>query len=296
MEEIQVLNSQLPTAVEDLAKYVMVGRERLVALQAELRAIDKVGMVDEIRQQKLLEAQDLADEVLLAEIRLGELISEIPEHPGKRTDLEPMDTAAQRSKKEVLQDLGFSVKTAQRFETLAKHPDIVASMSAEARAGGEIISRTSILKAIAKKPFVINNSGNTEWYTPKQYIESARKVMGSIDLDPASSKEAQKIVRATKYYDSKADGLKKNWKGNIWLNPPYSNVKLFVDKLLDSRYDQAIVLVNNATETEWFARLAERSSAMVFHTGRIKFATPESDGEGTTPCMQGQVFCILARM
>jgi len=96
MEEIQVLNSQLPTAVEDLAKYVMVGREKLVALQAELRAIDKVGLVDEIRQQKLLEAQDLADEVLLAEIRLGELISEIPEHPGKRTDLEPMDTAAQR--------------------------------------------------------------------------------------------------------------------------------------------------------------------------------------------------------
>ena len=67
MEDIQVLNRQLPTAVEDLAKYVMVGRERLVALQAELRAIDKVGMVDEIRQQKLLEAQDLADEVLLAE-------------------------------------------------------------------------------------------------------------------------------------------------------------------------------------------------------------------------------------
>ena len=291
MEEIQVLNSQLPTAVEDLAKYVMVGREKLVALQAELRAIDKVGLVDEIRQQKLLEAQALADEVLLAEIRLGELISEIPETPGKRTDLkEPMDTAAQRSKKEVLQDLGFSVKTAQRFEMLAKHPDIVASMSAEARAGGEIISRTSILKAIAKKPFVINNSGNTEWYTPKQYIESARKVMGSIDLDPASSKEAQKIVRATKYYDSKADGLTKKWKGNIWLNPPYSNVKLFVDKLLDSPFDQAIVLVNNATETEWFARLAERSSAMVFHTGRIKFATPESDGEGTTPCMQGQVF------
>ena len=291
MEEIQVLNSQLPTAVEDLAKYVMVGREKLVALQAELRAIDKVGLVDEIRQQKLLEAQDLADEVLLAEIRLGELISEIPEHPGKRTDLkEPVDTDVHRSKKEVLQDLGFSVKTAQRFETLAKHPDIVASMSAEARAGGEIISRTTILKAIAKKPFVINNSGNTEWYTPKQYIASARKVMGAIDLDPASSKEAQKIVKETKYYDINVNGLTKEWKGNIWLNPPYSNVKLFVDKLLDSTFDQAIVLVNNATETEWFARLAERASAMVFHTGRIRFATPETEGEGTTPCMQGQVF------
>ena len=289
MEEIQVINSQLPTVLEDLAKYVMVGREKLVALQAELRAIDKVGVVAEVRKQKLTEAQDIADALLLAEMRLGELISEIPESPGKRTDLNPEDDV-QRSKKDVVQALGFSVKTAQRFETLAKHPDIVASMSAEARADGEIISRTSILKAIAKKPFVINNSGNTEWYTPKQYIESARKVMGSIDLDPASSKEAQKIVRAAKYYDSKADGLTKKWKGNIWLNPPYNIVRQFVDKLLDSPFDQAIVLVNNATETEWFARLAERSSAMVFHTGRIRFATPESDGEGTTPCMQGQVF------
>lgn len=294
MEEIQVINSQLPTVLEDLAKYVMVGREKLVALQAELRAIDKVGLVAEVRKQKLTEAQDIADALLLAEMRLGELISEIPESPGKRTDLNPEDDV-QRSKKDVVQALGFSVKTAQRFETLAKHPDIVASMSAEARADGEIISRTSILKAIAKKPFVINNSGNTEWYTPKQYIESARKVMGSIDLDPASSKEAQKIVRAAKYYDSKADGLTKKWKGNIWLNPPYSNVRQFVDKLLDSPFDQAIVLVNNATETEWFARLAERSSAMVFHTGRIKFATPESDGEGTTPCMQGQVFLYFGK-
>ena len=289
MEEIQVINSQLPTVLEDLAKYVMVGREKLVALQAELRAIDKVGLVAEVRKQKLTEAQDIADALLLAEMRLGELISEIRESPGKRTDLNPEDDV-QRSKKDVVQALGFSVKTAQRFETLAKHPDIVASMSAEARADGEIISRTSILKAIAKKPFVINNSGNTEWYTPKQDIESACKVMGSIDLDPASSKEAQKIVRAAKYYDSKADGLTKKWKGNIWLNPPYNIVRQFVDKLLDSPFDQAIVLVNNATETEWFARLAERSSAMVFHTGRIRFATPESDGEGTTPCMQGQVF------
>ena len=294
MEEIQVINSQLPTVLEDLAKYVMVGREKLVALQAELRAIDKVGLVAEVRKQKLTEAQDIADALLLAEMRLGELISEIPESPGKRTDLNPEDDV-QRSKKDVVQALGFSVKTAQRFETLAKHPDIVASMSAEARADGEIISRTSILKAIAKKPFVINNSGNTEWYTPKQYIESARKVMGSIDLDPASSKEAQKIVRAAKYYDSKADGLTKKWKGNIWLNPPYNIVRQFVDKLLDSPFDQAIVLVNNATETEWFARLAERSSAMVFHTGRIKFATPESDGEGTTPCMQGQVFLYFGK-
>ena len=289
-EELTTFAKALPANIEDLSTFVVVGREKLVALQAELRAMTKVGMVDGIRKQKLSEAQDLADELLMAEVRLGELLSELPETPGKRTDLQPVDTDVQRSKKEVIQSLGLSLRSANRFETLAKNQSICERMSKEARDSGEIISRTSILKAIAKKPFVINNSGYTEWYTPKQYITSAWKVMGSIDLDPASSKEAQKIVKATKYYDIEENGLTKEWTGNVWLNPPYSSVKLFINKLLDSKFKQAIVLVNNATETEWFARLAEKSSAMVFHTGRIRFATPESEGEGTTPCMQGQVF------
>ena len=34
------------------------------------------------------------------------------------------------------------------------------------------------------------------WHTPAEYIEAAREVMGSIDLDPASCHIAQQAVKA----------------------------------------------------------------------------------------------------
>ena len=34
-------------------------------------------------------------------------------------------------------------------------------------------------------------TGEVEWYTPAAYVESARKVMCGIDLDPASNQTAQ---------------------------------------------------------------------------------------------------------
>lgn len=76
--EIAIYKSELPTNIEDLTKFVLVGRDKLTAVRAAIRAIDKVGLAKEVRQQKLLEAQDIADAVLDAEVRIGELTSCIP--------------------------------------------------------------------------------------------------------------------------------------------------------------------------------------------------------------------------
>ncbi len=155
----------------------------------------------------------------------------------------------------------------------------------------EIIQEVKEIKE-KKKVHVSQNSGNNEWFTPEEYIFSAKKVMGRIDLDPASCEEANQIVQAASYYDIETDGLKQEWQGRVWLNPPYStdSINAFCEKLvesLESDVSQAIVLVNNATDTNWFYNLITNASAFVFRKGRIKFIS--TDGVKKSP-LQGQVF------
>jgi len=134
-------------------------------------------------------------------------------------------------------------------------------------------------------------TGDQESYTPEKYIEAARLTMGSIDLDPASNEFAQKTVKATTYYTKEENGLDKNWDGNIFLNPPYSHpdIKHFVDKLLSELKpnQQAVLLTNNNTDTNFFHNAARKASVVCFTKGRINFN--KLDGSTSSPT-NGQVF------
>lgn len=306
MTELIVAQNNLPTTLEDLSKFVLIGRDKLQAVRAEISAMKNLNLAREVREQKLREGQEIGNLVLLAESKLGELFKQMPKvgvggngsnqhqraiihHTGNNCSNKSADEEPTKPKLEVAAEMGFNKNQVSQFQTLADNPDIVQQTIAEAKDNDEIPTRAAALANIqqAKKPHVSFNSGNNEWYTPADIIAAARNVLGTIDLDPASGEIANETVKATKIFTADDDGLAHDWEGNIWLNPPYSTglIEKFADKLIHSDYHQAIVLVNNATDTAWFAQLAEHAAAVVFPKGRVKFLRP--DGSTGAP-LQGQ--------
>jgi len=151
MNDLTIRQNQLPDDIKDLSKFVLVGREKLNSVRAEIKAIDKLNLAREVRDQKRDEARMMSEALLDAEVKLGDLFKDIPKESGKRTDIKPTDSAVGRlgkTKKETISDLGFSEKQAERFETLADNKDVVEFVKAEARENDDIPTRTRVLDMV----------------------------------------------------------------------------------------------------------------------------------------------------
>ena len=152
MELIQKQDGNyLPANLEDLAQFVLVGRDKLNMVRAGIRALDKLDVAEGVRKQKREEAQMLAEALLDAEVRIGEILEKMPKAQGQRTDIkQPMDSTVQKSipKLEAAKELGFDAKQVQRFQTLAQNKDLVEQIKHEAREADDLPTRTAVLQAV----------------------------------------------------------------------------------------------------------------------------------------------------
>ncbi len=143
----------------------------------------------------------------------------------------------------------------------------------------------------------VTERDSNDWHTPAKYIELVRAVMGRIDLDPFSSVIANQTVKATQFFTIEDDAVNRAapWAtGSIKLfcNPPYGRgvIDVAVDRFLRELegLQEAIMLVNNATETQWFQALLRECQAICFTDHRISFVSPDNKQEsGNT---RGQTF------
>ena len=151
--ELEKRKEYLPSTLEDLSKFVLIGRDKLNIVRSQIKAMDKLELAEGVRSQKKEEAQMLAEALLDAEVRIGEILNAMP----KAKNQYAMDSGVQSKftpKLEAAQELGFDAKQVQRFQTLAANKDLVEQIKQEARDADDLPTRTAVLQAAKARNFM----------------------------------------------------------------------------------------------------------------------------------------------
>lgn len=135
---------------------------------------------------------------------------------------------------------------------------------------------------------VLTSQGTDEWYTPPWLIDLALRVLGGIDLDPASSDVPQQWIQAQTYYTAETP-LQAPWSGRVFLNPPFSDTPAWVTRL-EREYTRgdvtaAILLVNSAPGYRWWEDLYRRWPVCLLRE-RLRFI--KADGVRGGQAKKGQ--------
>lgn len=107
-----------------------------------------------------------------------------------------------------------------------------------------------------------------EWSTPDELYEQLDSEF-HFDLDAAASDSNHKCDR---YFTIEDDGLKQEWKGTVWCNPPYGRgIGSWVQKASE-RYDGVtVMLLPVRTDTAWWNDYIKDRAEVRYIRGRIKF-------------------------
>jgi len=253
MNELIVHKTNLPDTLEDLSKFVLIGREKLNSVKAEIRVINKLELAEEVRNQKRAEAQMIAEAVLDAEVRLGELFKEIPKGSGgdrrsgnfKNRGDSNFENDMNKSKTEIISELGFSKYQSGEFETLANNSNLVEYVKAEARENDDFPTRTRIMELAAYQKRQENAPDenddniiktkiiNMADYEEKKEVE-LEEYYDFLDFRVSIYKELAKIVDLINRFeitDERMDALRDNFDAVLTVENELRHINNSIEKL-----------------------------------------------------------------
>ena len=115
-----------------------------------------------------------------------------------------------------------------------------------------------------------NLPNSDERPVPQFVFDWIAQHFGPFDLDVAATDQNAKCE---KYFTKQQDGLSRPWFGNVWLNPPYSNIRPWAQKAWDYAHNgpgSVTALLPVWTDTSWFAEFATHGHITLLR-GRIRF-------------------------
>lgn len=218
MNELTVTQNNIPANIEDLAKFVLIGRDKLQSVRAEISAISKLGLAKEVYEQKKAEAQEIAETVTLAEMRTGELLKAIPKASGgdRKSDKikSNTDVTFEKTKEETAKELGFTKMQVSRMQTLAENPEIVKEAIQEARANDDIVSRSFVLGKIKQEKKKVEVEQAKQKIADEYKKDEMKAVIHVGDCFSYTPKEKYKLLLTDPPYSTDVaniDGFAKSW-------------------------------------------------------------------------------------
>lgn len=117
------------------------------------------------------------------------------------------------------------------------------------------------------------SSGKDDWQTPDRVLDCVHEMTAVIGLDPCAGHDTDHAV--TNWCWPGSNGLVNLWtgKGLVYVNPPYSDLKNWMGKVIHEAGEGAeiVMLLPARTDTIAFQMGLRWSTAVCFIAGRLKY-------------------------
>lgn len=113
-------------------------------------------------------------------------------------------------------------------------------------------------------------SATVEWPTPQELFDELHSEF-CFTTDVAATSENAKCDH---YYTQEQDGLKQDWRGVCWMNPPYGRAMVeWLKKAIRETWNgtTTVCLIPARTNTAWWHDLCQKYGEVRFVRGRPKF-------------------------
>jgi len=143
-------NNLLPGKLDDLVPLSFIGSAAVRYYRDVIGLMDQLGIAESQRKATLRDGQDAGELLLDIEERIGNLLPSVPEVRkmiGKTQKGIPI--AQRKGGSGPDYPAGINEKKAHQARTIARHPEIVAKVKAQARENEDIPTKTAVLNAIS---------------------------------------------------------------------------------------------------------------------------------------------------
>ena len=111
------------------------------------------------------------------------------------------------------------------------------------------------------------SSKTDQWATPQDFFDKLDAEF-HFETDVCATADNAKCAR---YFTPEMDGLKQEWTGVCWCNPPYGRkIGQWVKKAAESNAT-VVMLIHARTDTAWFHDYIYGKAEIRFVRGRLKF-------------------------